>query len=343
MSDRIIQARAPVRICDNGGWTDTWFSERGRIFNIAVWPGAEVQLSVRAEEHPGVILHAVDYRDRYQVDLESDGWGRHPLLEAAIRCVGLPEGTSLEVTVRSEVPAGASTGTSAAVTVALVGALAHLRGGPLSPREAADLAQRIETELLGRQCGIQDQLCCAFGGINLIEMNAYPQATVTSLAPEPEILWELDRRLLLILLGRGHDSSEVHQAVIRSLENAGPDSRKLEDLRCTAVLAAEALAGGDFAGLGQSMNQNTDAQARLHPELVSADARAVIDLARGGGALGWKVNGAGGEGGSITLLCGPEDDARRVLVERVESASALFRNLPIRLCPDGLRVWESNG
>ena len=43
---RIINAAAPIRICDNGGWTDTWFAEYGRIFNIGVYPYAEVQMEV---------------------------------------------------------------------------------------------------------------------------------------------------------------------------------------------------------------------------------------------------------------------------------------------------------
>ncbi len=43
---RVINSVAPIRICDNGGWTDTWFAGTGRIFNIAVYPYAEVQVEV---------------------------------------------------------------------------------------------------------------------------------------------------------------------------------------------------------------------------------------------------------------------------------------------------------
>ena len=34
----MITASAPVRVCDNGGWTDTWFGGPGRVLNIAVSP-----------------------------------------------------------------------------------------------------------------------------------------------------------------------------------------------------------------------------------------------------------------------------------------------------------------
>jgi D-glycero-alpha-D-manno-heptose-7-phosphate kinase len=53
------------------------------------------------------------------------------------------------------------------------------------------------------------------------------------------------------------------------------------------------------------MAANTDAQAELHPSLVNPLARQVISVAAGAGALGWKVNGAGGPGGTVTLV-GPE-------------------------------------
>ena len=42
----IINSVAPIRICDNGGWTDTWFAGYGKIFNIGVYPYAEVQIKV---------------------------------------------------------------------------------------------------------------------------------------------------------------------------------------------------------------------------------------------------------------------------------------------------------
>ena len=32
----MIFSRAPVRICDVGGWTDTWFFPNGVVFNICV-------------------------------------------------------------------------------------------------------------------------------------------------------------------------------------------------------------------------------------------------------------------------------------------------------------------
>ena len=339
---QVVNSVAPIRICDNGGWTDTWFARHGKILNIAVSPYVEVQVEAYARHtRPDrVTIYAENYGERYAMRYGERRWERHPLIEATVERVGVPEDLAIEVSLYSEAPGGASTGTSAAVCVALVGALDRLGGGHLSPQEVAYLAHAVETEELGQQCGIQDQLCSALGGINLIDMYDYPRASVFPLTLSDALWWELERRLVLVYSGRSHSSSEVHERVIRGLEDAGPDSALLADLRATAGPSRDALCAGDFAGLGRAMIDNTEAQRRLHPDLVGEDAQRIIDVAREHGALGWKVNGAGGEGGSVTLLCDGRFAARRAMIHEIEQEDPRFRHIPIALSRLGLRTWE---
>jgi D-glycero-alpha-D-manno-heptose-7-phosphate kinase len=339
---RIINSVAPIRVCDNGGWTDTWFAEYGKIFNIGVYPYAEVQMRVfplDTQKHR-IVIHAENYGERYVRHLAND-WDRHPLLEAAIERMGVPDDVSIQLSIHSEAPAGASTGTSAAVTVALIGALDQLTPGRLTPHEVAYIAQSIETDMLKQQCGIQDQLCSAFGGINFIEMHRYPHASVSQIQVPNSIWWELERRLVLVFLGKSHHSSHVHENVIRHLEDVGPTAKQLEALRATAEPSRDAVYAGDFAALGIAMIQNTEGQRNLHPDLVSADAQRVIDIAQAHGAVGWKVNGAGGDGGSLTILCSESSHSKRTMINEIEEESPLFQNIPIYLSRFGLRIWET--
>ena len=339
---RLVNAVAPIRICDNGGWTDTWFAGHGKVFNVAVYPCVEVQLRV----HPigslpdRVVLHAENYGDRYSFE-PGDLPDRHPLLEAAVDEIGLPDGVSVEISIYSEAPAGCSTGTSAAVTVALIGALDALGEGCLTPDEIAYTAHRIEVERLGVQSGIQDQLCAAYGGINYIEISPYPHAEVSQLSVADAVWWELERRLVLIFLGRGHVSSDMHDRVIASLELYSGGSPHLEDLRRAAQAARDAVCEADLHALARAMTANTEAQRRLHAGLVSTQAHTVIDIAAAHGAWGWKVNGAGGEGGSLTLLCGPDMRRKRRLLQAVRDADPKFQVIPTYLSRHGLRVWET--
>ncbi len=325
-----IEASSPVRICDNGGWTDTWFGAPGRVFNIAIRPGAEISIC----ESPGpgpVLLNVENFGDRYTIFPGKSRVARHPLIEAAIDALPPPADLAVEITVRSRVPAGCGTGTSAAVAVALLGGLAHLRCEQTSPRDIAYEAHRLEVSVLGSESGIQDQLSAAFGGINYIEIDTYPDATVRAL-PEWD---ELGQVLTLVYLGRSHDSASVHCQVIESMKESASDAMSM--LRDAAIGARDAVIAQDLYTLGRAIISNTEAQRMLHPAIVGTDASRVIEFASAEGAIGWKVNGAGGEGGSVTILSSTTE-AKDALEDRIAALDQRYRVLPFELTIEGLRV-----
>ena len=85
------------------------------------------------------------------------------------------------------------------------------------------------------------------------------------------------------------------------------------------------------------MIENTEAQGRLHPDLISDEAQRVIEIAEAFGALGWKVNGAGGPGGSLTILCQAQSYVKREMIREIERASPRFQNIPIYLSRYGVQ------
>ncbi|MEK7683848.1 MAG: GHMP kinase [Verrucomicrobiota bacterium] len=339
----IIKCTAPIRICDLGGWTDTWFAGTGKVLNLAVFPSVEVTVVTRPKKprEPQITIYAENYQDVYDIKSTGKAWTKHPLIEAGFKLFKLPPPLHLDVTIFSEAPAGASTGTSAAVSVAILGALDLLGTRSLTSYELARKAHYVESGLLGIQSGIQDQLCSAYGGINYIEMTKYPEASVSPINLTDEMTWELESRLLLIYLGKPHSSSAVHETVIHRLEQSPKFRRYLEPLRQAAVNGKAALLKGDLTGFGRAMMENTAAQKKLHPDLVGERALKVIDIARQIGVAGYKVNGAGGAGGSVTLLLkGGARDKHR-MIQEIEKAHPDFRNIPVRLAPYGLRRWKS--
>ena len=341
--ERAINSVAPIRINDLGGWTDTWFAGRGAVLNIAVYPYVQCQMQVLAGddiEPRRVTIHAENYGDRYAIHAQKMVYDKHPLLEAAIDAMDVPADREYRVNIYSLAPGGGSTGTSAAVSVALIGALAAAAGKRMTPAQVAAKAQEIETVHLKQQCGIQDQLASAFGGVCFIEMYQYPYATVSQLELSRPLWWELEQRLTLIFLGRTHKSSEVHQTVIHELEGEGESHPVLERLRQCAHRGMDALYQADLAQFGRIMSENTEAQRSLNSHLVSDTAQEIIDAARRHGALGWKVNGAGGDGGSITVLSGAEMSQKRDMIEEIEGLGDGIRHIPIYLSRYGLRIWE---
>jgi D-glycero-alpha-D-manno-heptose-7-phosphate kinase len=327
-----IRVSAPTRIADLGGWTDTWFAGHGVVCHLAVWPGVEVTLSP-CDGPAGVEVRLRNFdREWHWTPGTPPQVCPDPLIGACLDESEIPDGAWL-LDVGSAVPPGASMGTSASVCVAVLAALDRLRRVPLDPAVLALRAHAVETRRLGQQSGIQDQWAAAAGGINLITMDVYPHARCESLAVADDTRHALEAQLLVVLLERGHDSSAVHELVVRQLSETGPGDARLEVLRRCARDGAEALRAGDLRDYGATLTRNTEAQAALHPSLVNDEARAIIATVTGSDALGVKVNGAGGAGGSLTVLTA-SPEARARLVTRLAADCPGARVLDVTLALD---------
>jgi D-glycero-alpha-D-manno-heptose-7-phosphate kinase len=300
-------ATAPVRVADVGGWTDTWFAEGGAVCNLAVGPGARVAARRRADDavritHPQV--------------------GDDALLRRAVAACG---GEGVDIHVSAAVPPGSSLGTSAAVLVALVAALAALDGDDLDADETARRAHTVETAGAGRESGVQDHVAAAHGGLSWIDVGPFPQWRRRAI----EAPAALAERLVTVHLGGAHDSSALHGAVIARAEAGdGHVHRVLADLVALAGAARDQLVAGDVDGWGVVLSEATEAQARLHPALVGDDARAVGAAAMAHGAAGWKVNGAGGAGGSVTVVAPEGAVARRALLAALPPTATVLDLAP---------------
>jgi len=347
---RGVRTTAPVRVADVGGWTDTWFGSPGAVCSLAVGPG--VQVTAWLVERPDdalpvrLVAPALGLDERTGPTDQTD-WSRplpgdHPLLEHAVAFVlepfGLPDGVGIDVEITSDVPPGASLGTSGSVVVGLLAALDELVGGDLiaRPDDLARSAHQVETVRAAREAGVQDQWAAAFGGASLLSVAPYPDVRRRGVQLRSSTAAALDAGLVTVVFG-AHDSSAVHLEVINALTGCGgPEhDRARRSLRRLAALAAEAasaLEAGDLARWAGVLTSATEAQEQLHPALVGVAHRAAIDIARSLGAAGWKVNGAGGDGGSLTLLAGPSG------APTAELAAALRAHDPSWVTPS-LRCW----
>ena len=342
ITTRSVIVTAPVRIADLGGWTDTWFAGHGAVCHLAVSPGIEVRLAARpADDGPGLVVDAHDFGQRYVLPDTGAFERTHRLLAAAIGAARRAPDHAYHLHVTSAVPPGASTGTSAAVVVAVLAAFDEVAGVPVSRASLARRAHAVEVQSLRQESGVQDQIAAAYGGANFIDMPRYPETIVEALVLDAATRAALDQRLLLVYLGARHDSSAVHRDVIASIEAGGQHRRVLDDLRSLARQGRAALLSGDLAAYGRALSANCDQQAALHPSLVSSVAARVIAVARAHGAAGWKVNGAGGDGGSVTVLCGSSPGQRAQLGGLIQAGVPGVRSLPVTLSPAGVKVHSS--
>ena len=338
---KLWRARAPVRFCDLGGWTDTRIVPRGAVLNFTVRLYTHVTLSV-VEGPGGVILESLDtdercaYHDIRQIEYN----GVLDLLKAAVARSGIevwrggiyPSRRQVSMLVRSSAPPASGLGSSAALGVAAIGALGGYARRHMLPHEVARESQLLEVEDLKLECGVQDQLASAYGGINFMEVE-YPNARIFPVRLDPAFLCELEERFVLVYTGKSHFSSGMHQKVIAEAEQHRTD---FDALTAAAVTGKEALLAGDLEAFGAAMNANWEAQKRLHPDITTPEIEALHRAARAAGAIGFKANGAGG-GGTVTILSRPNCGH---LVARAAQALGMAV-LPALIDTSGLQVWET--
>lgn len=327
MREHTVRVEVPVRIADVGGWTDTWFARTGAVCHIGVGPGVCVEARLRerraSDAGPVRIIAPNIQVDYFIGPNDVAGWTsptptRHELLDHAVthalEQTSVDPETTIEVTITAAVPPGASLGTSASVVVGILAALHALFQSDAWTDETratfARSAHEVETQRAGREAGVQDQWAAAFGGAQLVEISSFPNVVRRPLVVASDLRDCLNHQLVTVVFAP-HDSSGVHQQVINTFANDESKVRPhLDQLADLAHASAHALEARDFLAWSEILTQATIAQANLHPGLLGAAHREAITIAREHNAAGWKVNGAGGSGGSLTIACASPNDAQ---------------------------------
>jgi D-glycero-alpha-D-manno-heptose-7-phosphate kinase len=89
---------------------------------------------------------------------------------------------------------------------------------------------------------------------------------------------------------------------------------------------------------GAALHANTAAQRALHPALIPPETELLIATAHTHGALGCKVNGAGGDGGSVAVLASASASQREAMHAAILAAVPHARRIAVRFSTDGFQI-----
>jgi D-glycero-alpha-D-manno-heptose-7-phosphate kinase len=327
-----FHASAPVRLDFAGGWTDVApFSARegGVVVNAAISLAAHVELTVGGSR---IKLVALDLGEELECanagGLVMDG--RLTLHKAALRM--FPVQAPCTLATRSDVPPGSGLGSSGALDVALVAALALARGDQLSEREIAEQACYLETVEAGIPGGRQDQFGAALGGFHRLSFRD-PDVGVEPITLDPAFAAALARHTVLCYTGRSRVSGATIARVMGAYERAEPGVvSALRAIKETAERMAEALRAADLERVGALLGENWRHQQTLDPEMSTAAMAALEQAVAGAGLLGGKAAGAGAGGCMFFVLRDPAAGA-----EAARAAGATV--LPVAWAREGVRAW----
>lgn len=204
---------------------------------------------------------------------------------------------ALAVEARADLPPGGGLGCSAALGVAVARAI-----DPAAPGEViAERANAWERVFHGNPSGV-DAAVSALGGCVLFERNA-GAATIQRVRIPGAF------HVCIGNTGQASSTRSMVEAVARLKERRPGTTQKTFDAIHTLVRNARlAIEAGDRTAVGQLLDLN---QMLLSGLFVSTpEIEQMCSVARGVGALGAKLTGAGGGGCVVALVASPEAGAR---------------------------------
>ncbi len=301
----LVIARAPLRISFAGGGTDLpAYYERhgGLVLSAAITRSVYAVLA--AGDYERLHIAASNYRTVYLDDpAAATRDERLALPRAVAAAMGLERGASVLLT--AEAPAGTGLGSSSTQAAALIAAIAAFQGRAYGPRAIAELAARVEIEGLGQPIGKQDQYAAAYGGINVFAFGAGGVA-VTPLTLAAGVRRGLEERLLLYFTGSTRQAGSIlREQRARTAAGEAGTLAALHALKESVGPMRAALEGGDYAGMGALLDAAWGLKRRVSSGISTGAIDGAYEAARGAGAWGGKITGAGG-GGFLLLLAPPE-------------------------------------
>ncbi len=332
-----LRARAPLRLSFCGGGTDVspYPEEHGGMV-LSATINQYAYASLRPRRDSRLTLASLDYDmvARYDHPRRMRFDGNLDLIKAVVRAFRVRRGVDLWV--HSDAPPGSGLGSSSTLVVALIGAMAEWAGRPMSGYEVAELAYRIERVDMGLSGGRQDQYAAAFGGFNFIEFHA--DATVVNpLRIRPEVLNELEYRLLLCYMGQTRQSARIIERQTASYrQGRRPVVQALHRLKRETLEMKKALLLGKVDAIGELLHEAWENKKKLDADISNSRVDRLYQLARKEGAIGGKMPGAGG--GGYFLFLTRFDRKHRVAAVLEKHGGQV---VPFQFERRGLLTWSS--
>lgn len=322
----MIITRTPFRISFFGGGTDypAWYRQHGGAV-LATTINKYCYITCRAL--PPFFEHRLRIVYSRNETCSTIDEIKHPAAREVLRFLRIDRG--VEIHHDGDLPARSGMGSSSAFTVGLLMALHAFEGRMVGSGQLTDESIHLEQEVLGETVGSQDQVCAAHGGFNHILFSSSGEIQVRPIILPPARLEELSSSLMLFYTGIKRTAADVAESYVPSLD------RRTEQLRRIRGMVDEAIAivcgSGPLEPLGGLLHESWLAKRSLSPLVSSGPIDGMYDAARGAGAIGGKITGAGG-GGFMLLFVPPERQ------RQVREALRTLLHVPFTFDGSGSRV-----
>jgi D-glycero-alpha-D-manno-heptose-7-phosphate kinase len=321
----MIISRTPYRVSFFGGGTDYpgWYREHGGAV-LATTINHYCYITCRFlppffDHLSRVVWSKVEV-------VQNNSEIEHPAVRGAMSLLKMADG--VEVHHSGDLPARSGLGSSSSFSVGLLNALHVLRGEPKSKLELCTQAIDLEQNVLGEHVGVQDQIGTAFGGFNQIDLKQDGSFEVRPISASRARLKSLESHILMFYTGVARNASDIAAAQVRTINQ---HKAELTEMHRMVGQANDLVVSGDTIGFGKLLHESWQIKRGLSDKIAPAFVDDIYQRARGAGAIGGKLLGAGG-GGFMLFVVRPNDHIK------VLSALSELLLVPIKFESSGTQI-----
>ncbi len=324
----MVISQTPLRISFFGGGTDFkdyYENYGGTVLSAAI--NKYIYVIVNPRNDDDIVLNYFN-RERVQNVNEVE----HKIMREALKITKIIG--AIEITSFSDIHSdGSGLGSSSAFTVGLLNSLYAYKGEYKNPSELAELACKIEIDILGEPIGKQDQYASAFGGVKKYSFNTDGTVTAKEIEIGPEAWHTLNMCTSLFYTGITRKASSV---LHDQKSNIGINLDNLNMLKEIVLQGEEYLKNADIENIGILLNENWEKKKRLSDRISNEEIDAIYAQAKEAGAYGGKLLGAGG--GGYFLFAYPQESYKHIT-----SALKGYKEMPFAFDASGSRIVFNNG
>ena len=304
----MIIARSPLRISLGGGGTDlpSYYEENGG-FLVAAAIDKYVYSTVMRPFSPGIYLKYSKLENKSKVSEVE-----HNIIRETLNILNLNT-PQIEITTLTDIPSGTGLGSSGSFTTSLIKALYTHYKKSIHPQELAELACRIEIEVLNQPIGKQDQYIAAYGGLTSFYFNKDGTVVSEPMRISMDTLHKLEDNLLLFFTGISRSANSILIDQDIKSKNKNQDIKdNLDRIKEVGLQIKDALIVGNTNKFSELLNEHWQQKKDRFNGISNEFINQIYDSAMKNGAQGGKLVGAGG-GGFLMFYASDKEKLRTTM------------------------------
>jgi len=306
-----IITRTPLRVSFFGGGTDIpkfYNKNYGEVLSTSI--NRYIYTSIKSHDD----LFEEDYRLNYSITEHVNGIKniRNSLIRSCLHHLNIKQ--KMHITISSDIPAFSGLGASSSIIVGLLKALHAFQNKKITKRELAEMASKIEIDLLKNPIGKQDQYAATFGGFRSYKFFKGDKVIIKKL--KFDYLKNIFDNSLFIWIGNFKESKKILGQQSREIPNK---IKYYQDLLNIVTFAKSLIKKKKFnlKSFGELLDKNWSLKKKLSKNITNLEIDELYTKCLKMGAIGGKVLGAG-SGGFLFIVI--KKDKKKKLIQQLKSS-----------------------